>query len=804
MYTNTKTRILTWFFLAIFATLSFWSEVFAGTKIVYPLKEISKLECRFQNFSDLGSNCKETLPVLKTKDYDKYVKQNGGYNKYTRLYTVLWGASYKYGWDVGHGGHQWTDIATALWTPVYSIADWKVVVSKHDAAWGKVISIQHDINWKTIISDYAHLHKIDVKVGTKVKAGQKIGEVWSTGNSTGNHLHFQIDFESKFYPYYYDYKACPYSYYKITEEGVCFDELEKNTIDPLLFLETNGAAIDDIKVTTKTTTTNKKVSSPNTSTDNDSTDNDLSIFDRTVHIGYPKADVREVQMIFTDLKQYRWKISGDYEDIEDDIIDYQISNRLIESKDDYGAGWFGPKTRAEVKKDYEKFLAKGGKRTLVVSSSKRLETTVTKKKKTEKISRVNILSREEIEAREVAEFMKDYNLDLKFADATGRVALGETKILNLTVTNAKGRPFKWNLPGNITFKFDNKKVKVFPNKFYYFTDGTREIQVTGLSKWTTTLEVKFGESTLKKVFINVTSVWEKVQAKSGTMISHTNSVIWEEKSAVILFKDSHGQKLIKTPYTWTFTLKAQWDAEVCIKRGSIQEIKQVFRRGCSEGEYQKEITFDYDDTVAGLALYSYRVFDKDAKIELVSTSSSKVISYKNLRTTAPKGLATTHEYYDDVMNALETGITSDINQGYFLQDRAITQTDANTWIRNTLYVLQDETVNPDMKKRITENIVTLDGEQSGTEYLTRKEFLEKSYKYLALNTQSSSTWWVDYRDLDEEENRKANIFFDQDNTWRDKFGDNYYRPSVKITRWEVAFLLSRTIETNKQVFLTLR
>jgi len=73
---------------------------------VYPLKEISKLECRFQDFKDLGSNCKESLPILKTKDYGKYAKQNGGYNKFTRLYTVLWGSSYKYGWDVGHGGHQ--------------------------------------------------------------------------------------------------------------------------------------------------------------------------------------------------------------------------------------------------------------------------------------------------------------------------------------------------------------------------------------------------------------------------------------------------------------------------------------------------------------------------------------------------------------------------------------------------------------------------------------------------------------------------------------------------------------------------
>jgi hypothetical protein len=67
---------------------------------VYPLKEISKLDCRFKNFSDLGSNCKQDLPVLQPKDYVKFSKMSGGYNDYTRLYTVLWGSSYKYGWDV--------------------------------------------------------------------------------------------------------------------------------------------------------------------------------------------------------------------------------------------------------------------------------------------------------------------------------------------------------------------------------------------------------------------------------------------------------------------------------------------------------------------------------------------------------------------------------------------------------------------------------------------------------------------------------------------------------------------------------
>ena len=50
------------------------SSVNASSKIIYPLKEVSKLECRFTNFDDLTSSCKQKLPVLKTKYYSKYAR----------------------------------------------------------------------------------------------------------------------------------------------------------------------------------------------------------------------------------------------------------------------------------------------------------------------------------------------------------------------------------------------------------------------------------------------------------------------------------------------------------------------------------------------------------------------------------------------------------------------------------------------------------------------------------------------------------------------------------------------------------
>ena len=165
--------------------------------MVYPIKYISKLECRFEKFANLDSNCKVELPILHSKDYEVYSKQNDGFNNFTRTYTVLWAASYKYGWDTGNGGHTGVDIATAEGTPVYAIYDGKVIQAKNMIAWGNTVSIEHTINGKTFISDYAHLSKISVSQGDIVSAGDKIGEVGSTGNAEGNHLHFQIDLVNK-------------------------------------------------------------------------------------------------------------------------------------------------------------------------------------------------------------------------------------------------------------------------------------------------------------------------------------------------------------------------------------------------------------------------------------------------------------------------------------------------------------------------------------------------------------------------------------------------------------------------------
>ena len=61
--------------------------------------------------------------------------------------------------------------------------------AKYVKGYGKHVIIKHKKGYKTL---YGHLSKIEVAKGQKVEAGEKIGELGSTGRSTGPHLHYEI------------------------------------------------------------------------------------------------------------------------------------------------------------------------------------------------------------------------------------------------------------------------------------------------------------------------------------------------------------------------------------------------------------------------------------------------------------------------------------------------------------------------------------------------------------------------------------------------------------------------------------
>ena len=87
--------------------------------------------------------------------------------------------------------HTGVDYAAPKGTPVMSIGDGVVTSMKNEGAGGNTVRITHNSVYKTA---YLHLSKYGpgLKVGQRVRQGQVIGYVGSTGRSTGPHLDFRV------------------------------------------------------------------------------------------------------------------------------------------------------------------------------------------------------------------------------------------------------------------------------------------------------------------------------------------------------------------------------------------------------------------------------------------------------------------------------------------------------------------------------------------------------------------------------------------------------------------------------------
>ena len=132
------------------------------------------------------------------KDKIDYFDENGKSIKKTLMKTPINGArlSSSYGKRkhpiLGYTKmHTGTDFAAPSGTPIMASGDGKVTKAGWCGGGGNCVKIKHNKTYQTV---YAHMSKFGrgIKRGVKVKQGQIIGYVGSTGLSTGPHLHYEV------------------------------------------------------------------------------------------------------------------------------------------------------------------------------------------------------------------------------------------------------------------------------------------------------------------------------------------------------------------------------------------------------------------------------------------------------------------------------------------------------------------------------------------------------------------------------------------------------------------------------------
>lgn len=86
--------------------------------------------------------------------------------------------------------HAGLDFAAPQGTPIYATADGIVKLAGNSGnGYGNYVVVNHGYGYETL---YGHQYRIKVKAGQRVKRGELIGWVGSTGKSTGPHLHYEV------------------------------------------------------------------------------------------------------------------------------------------------------------------------------------------------------------------------------------------------------------------------------------------------------------------------------------------------------------------------------------------------------------------------------------------------------------------------------------------------------------------------------------------------------------------------------------------------------------------------------------
>jgi len=129
----------------------------------------------FEHFDEYGKSVKKSL--MKTPINGARLSSSYGMRKHPIL-----------GFNKMHRG---TDFAAPKGTPIMASGDGKIIRARWCGGGGNCVKIKHNSTYTTV---YAHMSKFarGIKEGVKVRQGQIIGYVGSTGMSTGPHLHYEV------------------------------------------------------------------------------------------------------------------------------------------------------------------------------------------------------------------------------------------------------------------------------------------------------------------------------------------------------------------------------------------------------------------------------------------------------------------------------------------------------------------------------------------------------------------------------------------------------------------------------------
>ena len=156
-----------------YGDVQFASMTLSGTRVALYRHELA--DGAVDYFNEKGQSARKALlrtPVNGARLSSRYGKRRHPVLGYTKM-------------------HRGIDFAAPRGTPIMAGGDGVIEMSQRNGSFGKYVRIRHNNNYKTA---YAHLNGYGkgIRRGKRVRQGQIIGYVGTTGRSTGPHLHYEI------------------------------------------------------------------------------------------------------------------------------------------------------------------------------------------------------------------------------------------------------------------------------------------------------------------------------------------------------------------------------------------------------------------------------------------------------------------------------------------------------------------------------------------------------------------------------------------------------------------------------------
>lgn len=155
-------------------------------------------ERQYQAFRSEAASLEARIRALAAKEVKSGGKGSGGDKGGALSYPVSGPITSPYGMRVHpvtgvYKLHDGTDFGVGCGTPIRAAAGGTIVEQYFNGAYGNRVILNNGVKrGVSVVTTYNHLSRFALSAGTKVKRGQLIGYVGTTGYSTGCHLHFMV------------------------------------------------------------------------------------------------------------------------------------------------------------------------------------------------------------------------------------------------------------------------------------------------------------------------------------------------------------------------------------------------------------------------------------------------------------------------------------------------------------------------------------------------------------------------------------------------------------------------------------